>query len=399
MPDTARAKTVEEKTWPITCWRPTLGSSVDGHAQNTIPLVTRADVSPIVAGLDFWDLWPIQTADGRTAQFDGGEIWMILSAPYAPDPNARHDVARIRLLFLNEQGWRDLGNFMPDGMCPGKREWAGSAVFDPETSRVTLFYTVAGRRNDKGVTFEQRLFEVSARFTWVADQAVFDDWVAPRESIKSDGAFYEVVDGHNCEPGFIKGFRDPAHFCDPADGSEYLVFTASIANSPERHNGAIGLAKRAGQGWQVLPPLLDADGYNNELERPHVIAHNGLYYLFWSTQRHMFADAATAGATGLYGAVAEAVLGPYRPLNATGLVAANPASESRQTYSWWVDAELCVHGFVDIWGLEGRDPTGSTDLLRAQFGGVPAPVFKLNLSGDVASISAGCQKSGKYKRL
>jgi levansucrase len=45
--------------------------------------------------------------------------------------------------------------------------------------------------------------------------------------------------------------------------------------------------------------------------------------------------------------VADDVLGPWRPLNGTGLVAANPEEAPFQTYSWWVDASLDVWGFID----------------------------------------------------
>ena len=144
--------------------------------------------------------------------------------------------------------------------------------------------------------------------------------------------------------------------------------------------------RSAGATWQILPPLIDADGLSNELERPHIIAKNGLYYVFWSTQRHMFAPDGPSGPTGLYGMVAADLHGPYRPLNGSGLIAGTPESEPRQSYSRWVCEDLSVVSFIDHWGLAGRNLTHHPQLNRAQFGGTPAPVFSLMLDGDCAKI-------------
>lgn len=73
--------------------------------------------------------------------------------------------------------------------------------------------------------------------------------------------------------------------------------------------------------------------------------------------------------------VADCMAGPWRPLNGTGLVLANPADRPLQTYSWFVDADLRVCSFVDML------PDGS-------FGGVPAPLLQLTLEGDRASLAA-----------
>jgi levansucrase len=73
--------------------------------------------------------------------------------------------------------------------------------------------------------------------------------------------------------------------------------------------------------------------------------------------------------------VADSMHGPWRPLNGTGLVLANPADRPQQTYSWYVDASLTVCGFVDVM------PDGS-------FGGVPAPLLQLELEGDRSRVRA-----------
>jgi levansucrase len=137
----------------------------------------------------------------------------------------------------------------------------------------------------------------------------------------------------------------------------------------------------------ALDPLLVCDGLNNELERPHIVARDGHYYLFFSTQRRVFAPGGPDGPNGLYGMVAEHVLGPYRPLNGSGLVAANPPQAPFQTYSWWVTGELEVAGFVEMPGLMSDPANESAETRRAQFGGVPAPRFRIALDGDHAWVT------------
>src|SRR5690606_13744006 len=117
--------------------------------------------------------------------------------------------------------------------------------------------------------------------------------------------------------GTIKAFRDPAYFRDPNSGARFLFFAGSLARSTSAFNGVIGAAVSgvAEAGWRLLPPILSADGLNNELERPHVVYHDGRYYLFWSTQGQVFDPAGPVGPTGLYGMVSDRLDGGWVPLN------------------------------------------------------------------------------------
>jgi levansucrase len=78
--------------------------------------------------------------------------------------------------------------------------------------------------------------------------------------------------------------------------------------------------------------------------------------------------------------VADSMAGPWRPLNGTGLVLANPPEAPQQTYSWYVDASLTVCSFLDV--LPGVEGNGA-------FGGVPAPLLTLALDGDSARLAGG----------
>lgn len=341
-----------------------------------VPVIEKIDRAGLDPELIYWDMWPIQDPQGRAAKIGGREIWMALTAPERGNPHLRHFEAKIRLLAREADGWRDLGPAMPDQPVPYEREWAGSAVFDG--SQVTLYFTAAGTSQRPG-GYQQQLFEASAA---IGGDGLPAGWTAPRPSITRFLPDYMLAAAHEGEAGKIKAFRDPAYFRDPADGAEYLIFTASLAEAGSDFNGAVGIARMHGDGWHLLPPLVKADGVNNELERAHVVFHAGRYFVFWATQSSTFAPGLRHAPNGLYGMVADSLAGPWRPLNGTGLVLRNPASEPTQTYSWFVTADLEVASFVDFWGLDGQPvPSDPTDANR-YFGGVPAPLLRLEASGD-----------------
>lgn len=366
----------------VTRWRPAAMTGAE------IGLIRPDDAVPILPGLDLWDSWPLAHEDGRTAQIAGREYWFFLSAPCFADPGQRHDAARIRLASHGADGWRDHGDAMPHSLSPGSREWAGSAVLHDDGSSVTLFFTAAGRHG-QDQSFEQRLFSAAGTLTSdiLGGSNGPGGWQAPTELVQADGLRYTVAAEADGRPGMIKAFRDPAWFRDPATGQRHVLFTASAGWSPQDYNGVVGIATLGNSGqWQLGDPLIEAVGVNNELERPHVVVRGGRYYLFWSTQRRTFDPAGPSGPNGLYAMVADALMGPYRPVNGSGLIAGNPAAEPTQCYSWWVTGEGAVWSFIDHWGMQGRSFAAHPELLRSQFGGTPSPVFQLAFAGDTVTI-------------
>lgn len=356
---------------------------------HVIAPITMARLASPVNGHDLWDMWPVQAKDGSVVRFDGRTFWLVLSAPCVPDPDKRHHIARIRLMSHCDDVWHDHGHLFPDHLNPGSREWAGSTVYDHATLRLTQFFTAAGYRNESEPSFAQRIYCSTARFNCDGGVPDVGNWSEPVECVESDDIQYLNVGPHEGRPGFIKGFRDPAFFCDPEGSGEYLLFTGSLKQSQSRWNGCVGIASRnaASETWSLLPPLISADAVNNELERPHIVNHLDRYYLFWSTQRRTFADGGPSGPNGLYGMVSDRLMGPYRPLNGSGLVAANPEHAPYQAYSWWVTPELTVHSFVDLIETDGENVEDSEDWRRAHFGGVPAPVFRIVLDGDRTRVA------------
>lgn len=333
-----------------------------------IPPVDEAGHGALDPARLYWDMWPLQDAAGRRTQLAGRELWMALTAPDRGDPASRHFEAKIHWLERAGEGWRDLGPVLPAIDVPYEREWAGSALLHDDA--VTLFFTAAGTDTRAG-GYQQELWSATAL---IGSDGLPGEWSFPAPLVTGYGPHYMPADAHEGEAGKIKAFRDPAFFRDPADGTEYLAFTASLAGSESAFNGAFGLARKGADGWKLLPPALHAEGVNNELERAHLVFHAGSYYAFWSTQTATFADGLGHAPGGLYGMVADSMAGPWRPLNGTGLVLANPADAPQQTYSWFVDADLTVCSFVDLL------PDGS-------FGGVPAALLRLTLDGESAGLA------------
>lgn len=360
-------------------WRPLGLETIPAGA--VIPVIGPDDVQPIIPGIDLWDSWPIQHENGATAELGGRAWWFFLSAEQFADPGMRHDAARIRLASLGPDGWQDHGKVITPELSPGSREWAGSAVLSDDGRTVSLYFTAAGQR-DQTHSFEQRLFVVKGSVI----AGIPGQWGTPCELFAADGQRYVIAREADGRPGMIKAFRDPARFKDPATGMDHILFTASAGWTDCDYNGLIGLATLVDGKWQLRDPLVEAVRVNNELERPHIVVRDGHYYLFWSTQRRTFDPAVTSGPNGLYAMVAEGMAGPWRPVNGNGLVAANPAKEPTQGYSWWVTGEGVVWSFIDHWGMKGRNFGDHPELLRSQFGGTPAPCFPLAFAGDAVHI-------------
>jgi levansucrase len=349
-----------------------------------LPVITADDAAPVLPGFDLWDSWPLQHEDGSTAKIDGAQYWFFLSASRFDDPGQRHFHARIRLLRLANGTWSDLGKVLPDALTPGNAEWAGSCVLHDDQTSVTLFFTASGRRGS-GPSFEQRIFGSNGEIIAGAGPG---NWQTPKELFEADGRIFMPANRHDGAPGAIKAFRDPAWFRDPCNGEKYLLFTGSAGWSDDPHNGLVGFASQTDRGWVLGQPLIEAVGVNNELERPHIVMRDGRYYLFWSTQRHTFSPEVEAGPNGLYGAVADSFTGEWQPINGNGLVVANPASEPTQSYSWWVTGEGEVWSFIDHWGMQGRTFASHPELLRSQFGGTPAPRFRLAFDGSRVTLAS-----------
>jgi len=368
-------------------WTRAAVAGVATQSGAALPLLPQGVTAPF-AGMDLWDMWPIARRDGSTVRHGGRSWWFFLAAPRLADPEGRHDLARIRLTSHGEDGWRDHGDAFPDGFTPGSREWSGSAILEDEDGTLAQYFTAAGRRGEAAPTYAQRLFVSRGSFRVDGDTPVLGGWSTPEEIVVADGAWYTVADETVAPPHGIQGFRDPGYFRDPADGAEYVLFTANAAWSDVRVNGVIGMARRDKGAWRLEAPLVAAIGVNSELERPHIVVRDHHYFCFWSTQGRRFAEG-IAAPTGLYAMVADSMAGPWRPVNGTGLVAGNPAEAPTQAYCWWVTGEGEVLSFVDYPGVgaAAAERLANPSERRRIFGGIPAPSFRLAFEGERVTLA------------
>lgn len=376
---------------PASAWRAEHVAAISRTAGSEFPVIRAEDLVRTVPGHDVWDVGPVRTPMGDPAAIGGAEVWLALSAPAVGDPGGRHDVARLRLIAQTAGGWDDLGPLFPDGASLGSREWAASAVYDDARGTLDVLYTAVGGRDATTPRFTQRIVATTARVVDTGGRLRCVDWTPHRVVLGADGEIYERTDAEDGEPGFIKAFRDPFPFRDPADRGEWVLFAGSAAGAAGSFNGVVGLAGVSPDGgYRLEAPLLQAVGVNNELERPHIVVHGGLYHLFFSTQRRTFAPG-VSGPTGLYGFVAPSFRGSYEPLNGSGLVLRNPNAEPFQAYSWLVLPDLRVAGFVDVHSLAGASAddvaAAGADVARVHFGGTIAPIHRVWLDGAAAGLA------------
>lgn len=366
-------------------WKPEHLSSPARAGQRSSPL-SPADIPEIDASRWFWDFAPVVDGNNVAIAFGDAEIWLALSAPKGPDATARHFEARLSVLLLSAAGWRFVGELMPEGAHPGNREWAGMAVL--EGDRLRTYFTSAGVAGHGGRGYQQRLFESTARMVRDCDEPAFVDWSVATEFLAADEGPYLVADQSSGEPGFIRAFRDPFWFNHLNDGP-IVLFTATSSSTNSKFNGAIGAGRfeASYQKWTHIEPLVLSCGVTTELERPHIVVIDDLFYLFWSTQSYTFASDCPAP-TGLYGAVSDRHDGGYRLLNESGLVLANPKKRPFQAYSWFVTHELRVQGFVDLPNVPQGRYTGCAPSASERFAGNAAPQLKLHVDGATTRLIA-----------
>ena len=395
---------------------------------NTAPEIDQALAeNPLDADYWLWDWWPVRDRDGVPAEIDGWHVAIALAAPSDVLPGQRHDIAELRYLVSDDNGetWSATQPLWDRDDAEGSRQWAGSALYDAETETLFSFYTAAGvtgerfeppsideirarddgsdiddegaadYTGDEGISYEQRMALATARVVVGADGPRFEDWSDHQILFEGDGELYAATAGTEGGAGEIDAFRDPEYFRDPADGEEYLLFTATMPDARCDGDGVIGIARLAGESdelsdWEVLPPLVDGHCVNNELERPHVVVSDDRYYLLFTTHAHTFDDHVN-GPEGLYGFVADDLMGPYEALNGTSLVLANPSEAPFQAYSWMTLPNGVTTSFFQYWGLDDDvdlEYVGEQDpeFQLERFAGTFAPSIEIIFDGNSTRV-------------
>jgi levansucrase len=393
-------------------WTPEHMRAIRQNDDNTFPALQPGD-DLFAPELFTWDGWPIRNPDGTVAQIDGWVVYVALTAPRQRDASQSNaseapfsDFARWRYWFTRDGQWKPGGLVFPEGSALGVRQWAGSTMFDPQTRKVTFFYTAVGivpGGSEQDYPAEippgnpaagliapviQQMVSTTANVVTDDSGVRFTEFTPHSVDITADGKLYQTFAQYQSQE-VVYGMRDPEYFRDPKGGKEYLLFTANTTLAAGPKNGAIGVAQKQANGsWKTLPPLLAAPGVNSQLERPHVVVRGDTYYLFFSTHDFTFQDVG-AGPEGLYGFVntsGDFLRGPWRPLNGHGLVLGNPPALPRQAYSYLVLPTGHVMSYINRAGDLSGVPGGWV--------GSPAPVVQIEMDGATTRLVQAATAQG-----
>ncbi|MBB6646963.1 glycoside hydrolase family 68 protein [Halobellus ruber] len=383
-------------------WTRAQAARIERSADTVAPVIEPPAADP-AADLHVWDTWLLRNRHGELADVDGWRVLFSLTAPEKLLPGKRHDVAEIRFFYSrNGTDWHG-GETIFRGDALGQRQWAGSALYDG--GELYLYYTAAGDDAADELNYTQRIaVGHGGRFVGGEEGVRSEGPWTHEVLLEPDGEWYET---ESQSRAMIYTFRDPWFFTDPATGQTCLLFEANTPVPPgsdrcggdgaqQEFNGSVGVAvSPSGDplSWELRPPLFDAVCVNQELERPHIVVHDGRYYLFVSSHMHTFAPG-IRGYDGLYGFVADSLRGEYEPLNGSGLVVTNPASVPYQAYSWIAfphREEILVGSFYNYREYAGESLDGIADLSEAEqrrrFGGTLSPTIRVAVDGDRTRIT------------
>ncbi|MGG1246513.1 levansucrase [Bacillus spizizenii] len=317
-------------------------------------------------GLDVWDSWPLQNADGTVANYHGYHIVFAL----AGDPKNADDTSIY--MFYQKVGetsidsWKNAGRVFKDSdkfdandpiLKDQTQEWSGSATFTSD-GKIRLFYTDFSGKHYGKQTLTTAQVNVST-----SENSLNIDGVEDHKSIfDGDGKTYQhvqqFIDEGNYSSGDNHTLRDPHYVED--NGRKYLVFEANTGTengyqgeeslfnkayygkstsffrqesqkllqsdkkrTAELANGALGIIELNDDYTmkKVMKPLIASNTVTDEIERPNVFKMNGKWYLFTDSRgSKMTIDGITSNDIYMLGYVSDSLTGPYKPLNKTGLV-------------------------------------------------------------------------------
>ena len=350
-----------------------------------------------------WDTWPLRTRDGSIVKINGWQIIFSLTAPNDLVPGARHNAATIRYFYSrNGKNWQEGGEVFDAPL--GHHQWAGSARYDQTEEQIYHFYTAVSpepefrQRPAVGIGASIETSPKGVQLTGDQEHAIMGT---------PDGEMYQTLE-QSREQGIVYAFRDPWYFKHPKTGEDFVLFEANTPtgskdpSDPKSFNGNIGVMRATNDElteWELLPPVMEAIGTNQQLERPHFVFQDDKWYLFTISHKFTFAPG-LSGPDALYGFVGDSMYGDYEPLNESGLVIANPEEQPFQAYSWlampqgddilvesfenFIGLDDTSHGSINLKGVGNLPPEEQKELFR----GTLAPSLKVQLNGTETKIVA-----------
>lgn len=371
----------------VTYWTSEQVLAVKRDSSNTIPPIKAEDYPATFPDHYGWDYWTVATMDNRTAEIEGQLIIMSLAVPRDVAPGERHFSARLRYATSADGGatWTDAG-WVFEGGPPaiGAWQWSGFPLYDAERRKLHVFYSAIEAHYAGAAAAPQVIAHAVADVRVEGGKLRFDNWSRHRVVLQPDDTFfYGKYEGKD-QADLLMSFRDPWVYIDRPNAKAYMVFSSRMATKLETMNGQIGLAEANLDDlthWRLLPPILAAPAVSGELEIPQLVRQGDRYLLLIATQRRTFNQQHNAP-NGLYGWSSESIRGPWRALNGTGLILANPEEQPLGLYAYKVTPELEVLTYIDTPNTRENSLDGKDEAwMRENWVGTLGPVLRFEADG------------------
>ncbi|MFD2616016.1 glycoside hydrolase family 68 protein [Terrilactibacillus laevilacticus] len=323
---------------------------------------------PSIDGLDVWDSWPLQNADGTVANYNGYHIVFALAGNPKVGSDTFIHVFYQKVGETSLDSWKHAGRVFKenDHLKPNDpilndqaEEWSGSATLTSD-GEIRLFYTNRDSyAPESGHYGKQTLTTAQVNVSQVDDATLKVDSIEDYKSIfDGDGKYYQTVQQGAEVKGDNHTLRDPHYVED--NGHKYLVFEANtgtdvgyqgddslfnrayyghgnkfyqdeknkLLQSPKKEdatlaNGALGIIELNDDYTlkKVMKPLIASNTVTDEIERANIFKKDGKWYLFTDSRgAKMTIDGIGKQDIYMLGYVSDSLTGSYKPLNRSGLV-------------------------------------------------------------------------------
>ncbi|AJA46778.1 levansucrase [Clostridium pasteurianum DSM 525 = ATCC 6013] len=329
---------------------------------------------PSAKGLDVWDSWPLQNADGTVANYKGYNIVFALAG------NPENGETFIYLFYQKTgqtsiNSWKNAGRVFKNSdkfvrkndsyLKHQTEEWSGSATLTSD-GKIRLFYTDFSGSTQAGGTGDsnQTLTTAQVNLSQPDTKTLKINGVSDHKSIfdGGNGTIYQNIQQFRDQGLWSSGdnhtLRDP-HYVEN-NGHKYIVFEsntgttngyqgddslynkayyggsddffreeqAKLLKSSKKHlaslaNGALGIVELNNDYTvkNTMQPLITSNTVTDEIERANIFKLKDKWYLFTDSRgSKMTIDGISDKDIYMLGYVSDSITGPYKPLNGNGLV-------------------------------------------------------------------------------
>ena len=399
--------------------------------------------------LESWDSWVVLNHKGRPANFNGYYLQVAMAGAW--------DDASQGYLYLYSQpinsnsfeDWHLIGRLFNAAMHKDSQdyyiqkqtqEWSGSTILEDDGS-LRLFYAAYSGAKSAGGSGDSDQTLVTANIKLSFDEATgkisignVSDWRSlfdgDSENYESESQFdvikwaqennHAMRDAHYFEDnehkyivfesntGLNFGYQGEVEDYNIANLGGDISFNIDKVEELNNHtdemslsrvaNGCLGLIELTDDYKikQVLPPLLVATTVTDEIERPNIIYHKGLYYLFTVTRGAKMANNQVSGRDiYMLGYYSPSLSVPFQPMNGCGIVLHQDAKSSAVdfTYSYLLIPHIESNDSDEFVVTSYATNRNRDDGHHATF----APSFTLKLNKGISSVTGNILQQGQIK--